>query len=305
MPGNRTKRQHYLPKCYLKRFAIDGMVCAYRVRCDHPLSKNPDMKGIDGLCQVFYFYEDPSREFNQVEDTLYTRENKVSKLLDSALERGMFQQEDLKDIMLFAGQLHVRSPCFRHSCMCHYLCLNDDQVPDDIMNFEGAIRKLHNDMIKVAEKMLLDRPYDRYKVRIIRFENDFLVTSDNPVVPCNLCDLNDMPWSDPLDGFILPLSPRILLIAFHAEDEVRFNSRYPANKSKINVGNVNQIMTENAVTWVFSYGDNNPFLDYVESIPLNPSMVPVYEYVKWESENSDKLWKSWSQDKTDPTSGKE
>ena len=299
MPGNRTRKQHYLPRCYLKRFTTEGEVCMYTVRSEHPLSKNPVMKGIGGLCQIFYFYEDPSREFNQVEDELYEMEDKVSKLLDDVFERGMFLQEDVNDIMLFAGQLHVRSPCFRHSCMCHYLCLDDDRVPDDIIDFEAAIRKLHNDMFRVANVMLLDHPYAYYRARVIRFKRDCLVTSDNPVVPCNLCDLCDEPWNDPLDGFILPLSPSVLLIAYHTKDESRFSARYPENKSKINAGNVNQIMVENAITLVFSNGVDNPFLNYIERIPLNPFMEPVYEYLQWEMKNSEKLWKSWSQDEID------
>ena len=299
MSNNQTRRQHHLPECYLKRFAINGEVCSYRIRRDYPLPQNPDWKGIGGLCMIFYFYEDPSRDFNQIENELSNKEDKVSKLLDDALKRGTFLHEDVDGIMSFAGQLHVRSPCFRHSCMCHYLCLDDDQVPDDLIDFEAAIRELHNDMFRVADVMLLDHPYAYYRARVIRFKSDCLVTSDNPVVPCNLCDLCDEPWNDPLDGFILPLSPRVLLIAYQTKDEVRFSARYPKYKSKINAGNVNQIIVENAVTWVFSNRIDDPFFDYIERIPLNPSMNSVYRYVQWEMNNSEKLWKSWSQNERD------
>ena len=58
---------------------------------------------------IFYFYEDPSRDFNQIENELSNKEDKVSKLLDDALKRGTFLHEDVDGIMSFAGQLHVRS----------------------------------------------------------------------------------------------------------------------------------------------------------------------------------------------------
>lgn len=79
--NNETKKQHYVPKMYLKNFTFDGVNCYTKNRKGEIYSQN-----ISGICKTKYLYEFRDKDNkiiskNFVENILKIKENEFSSFL--------------------------------------------------------------------------------------------------------------------------------------------------------------------------------------------------------------------------------
>lgn len=118
-------------------------------------------------------------------------------------------------------------------------------------------------------------PVNELACSYTRWNEDTLVTCDAPVVHCNLYAISKKHhlFSDVLEGYIYPLSPRTLFISFRLEDIDKFRNEFCDAPGRIDPMKVNRILAENAVELVFYKDSTNPVFEVLGRSPRSVTMV--------------------------------
>lgn len=207
-----TKRQHYVPKAYLKNFAVKDQK-APQVYAIFPKNKDAKLVSIEDICCRAYLYDqiaiDPDSgarifaEANKLEDSFIEHEGNyatiISKLKNNLCNTNecKLSPEDIEQLKQFMALLVFRNPVFVHmmNCMIDRLYTNDPksmdrikkQFPDTPSNILMAL--LANKFLKMQispDTGMLPRAMlktmDAAQVCIFKTQGSFFITSDMPVV---------------------------------------------------------------------------------------------------------------------------
>lgn len=207
-----TKRQHYVPKAYLKNFAAKDQDVP-RVYAVFPNNKESKLVSIEDICFRAYLYDqiaiDPDSgarifaEANKLEDSFIEYEGNYATII-SKLKRNLdntnkwtLLPEEIEQLKQFVSILVFRNPVFVHmlNCMIDRLYANDPksmdrikkQFPDTPSNILMAL--LANEFLKMQispDTGMLPRAMlktmDEAQVCIFKTQDSFFITSDMPVV---------------------------------------------------------------------------------------------------------------------------
>lgn len=280
-PKQLTHDQHFVSQFYLGRFGKDGIVYGYDIR-----RHKGKPKGTGGWCKLYDFYEIEGLEPNELEGRFADIEDECAPYLGMMSRREALEYDDMLPVLRLASMTHVRSPAMLQSCL--------EIIGGDVDSESGreavmeACKRTILTGLRSAEGHLFGIPYGELAISYQTWDQDVLVTTDNPVIPCNLYDLSFIPRQGILDGFIFPVDMRTLVMVFRVSDHERFEEAFGKAGGLIDPQRANYIMIENAVGTVFFKDDSNPIFSVIDQIPLNPAMEDVYEFLQRELQESEK-----------------
>ena len=97
----KQKKQHYVPQCYLKNFAIDKSICIY----NHNLGKIIENAPYKGQCQSPYFYGQDLIWENKLQEY----ETKWGEIFPKIIKNQILTDDDIKKLKLFALYQRLRT----------------------------------------------------------------------------------------------------------------------------------------------------------------------------------------------------
>lgn len=274
-----THKQHYVPRSYLKRFSSNGELYGYNI-----CKNKGENKGIASWCYLYDFYETDERGFNEIEELLSEVETKTGKDLKKMANGNARMYEDMLPVLQFASLLDMRSPSAISDMM---ECLKDwPQCGNRFPSNDELITKskqIINEWIANHryEKILSDRPINELAVACTQWKTDILLTSDCPLVHCNLADLRINPTGYDIDGFILPIDMKTLFIIFKMKDKERFHQLFCMSPGMIDPNKVNEAIACSAIEYVFFKDNSNHFFNNIKNLIINPRMDKTRELVQY------------------------
>ncbi|MEC2597323.1 DUF4238 domain-containing protein, partial [Bacillus cereus] len=242
-----VKKQHYVPRFYLKYFANEDKVDYY----DKVLEKNLSNMHVDNVAQQKYFY-DFSEEFlesqqkvanGSVDSRFFDKQfleehfsvlesqfarcfreineklNDQTNLLNCSL-REILDEEDRIDLVFFIALQSIRVPAFRELSE-NFSDMLAENIPDfaevKMDDNEKLLMHLASGILNRVGYYLLSDRFDWFLGVVEEFEEmeskvvvmDELVISDNPVVNIKHASGKTM---QSFNEFCLPISPKHLLI---------------------------------------------------------------------------------------------
>lgn len=261
-----TKRQHYVPKAYLKYFSVDEQKTPH-VYAVFPNGKEPQKVSIEKICCSSYLYDqiaiDPDTEEqifvapNELENMFNPVESKyaviVSKLKVDLRKKNDFELT-AQEIGVLKGFLSLqlwRNPIFVHisNCIVDRLYAQDPDYMEYIQNeFQDEkpnvmIAHLANESLKrflLLSTVAMADTMDDSHFCIFRTEDSLFVTSDMPVV-----NIYGQKQGIQYDLVGMPITPELFVAFIDAECDVpkvlsidsrsvrRINSRQQKPKSTL------------------------------------------------------------------------
>ena len=97
----KQKKQHYVPQCYLKNFAIDKSICIY----NHNLDKIIENAPYKAQCQSPYFYGQDLIWENKLQEY----ETKWGEIFPKIIKNQILTDDDIKKLKLFALYQRLRT----------------------------------------------------------------------------------------------------------------------------------------------------------------------------------------------------
>ncbi len=206
--GKITKRQHYVPKAYLKNFSFDKQNPPH-VYAVLPKAKEPQPVSIEKICCRSYLYDQIAIDSdsgahifvapNELEHIFSKNESKyadiVSKLVDDLQEKNDFELtvEEIKILQGFMSLLLWRNPIFVHisNCVVDRIFAQD---PEFIRNIQHAapdvpsnvaISYTANEFLKkflFLSTLAMTETMENSHFCILRTIDSVFITSDMPVV---------------------------------------------------------------------------------------------------------------------------
>ena len=203
-----TKRQHYVPKAYLKYFSVDEQKTPH-VYAVFPNGKEPQRVSIEKICCSSYLYDqiaiDPDTGAqifaapNELENMFNPVESKyaviVSKLKADLREKNDYEltAEEIGVLKGFLSLQLWRNPIFVHISNCivdrlfaqdpGYIDYIQNEFPDEQSNV--MIAHLANESLKrflLLSTIAMADTMDESHFCIFRTQDSLFVTSDMPVV---------------------------------------------------------------------------------------------------------------------------
>ncbi len=211
-----NKNQHYVPQCYLKKFAIDkskAAICVYNLD-RKKLIKNAPIKN---QCSKNYFYG----EDLALEKALQPIEGQFSEMVRTIEEPNYVLTE--KDALFFKHfwllqYLRTEAASKRNVELVEDL-KNTADVPDLKMELKEAVQQSMRTFFNIKNIV------DDLKVCIFRNNTKTsFITSDDPAVLTNRWHLLDQKAGFQSFGLgsagsllVLPLTPKLLMLAYDAD----------------------------------------------------------------------------------------
>ena len=261
-----TKRQHYVPKAYLKYFSVDEEKTPH-VYAVFPNGKEPQKVSIEKICCSSYLYDqiaiDPdtgARIFaapNELENMFNPVESKyaviVSKLKADLREKNDFEltAEEIEVLKGFLSLQLWRNPIFVHTSNCiidrlfakdtGYIDYIQNEFPDEKSNL--MIAHLANESLKrflLLSTIAMADTMDESHFCIFRTQDSLFVTSDMPVV-----NIYGEEQGIQYDLVGMPITPELFMAFIDAECDIpkvlsidnrsvrRINSRQQKPKSTL------------------------------------------------------------------------
>lgn len=203
-----TKRQHYVPKAYLKYFSVDEEKTPH-VYAVFPNGKEPQKVSIEKICCSSYLYDQIAIDQdtgvqifaapNELENMFNPVESKyaviVSKLKSDLWEKNDFElmAEEIEVLKGFLSLQLWRNPIFVHISNCivdrlyaqnpDYMEYIKKEFPDEQSNV--MIAYLANESLKrflLLSTVAMADTMDESHFCIFRTQDSLFVTSDMPVV---------------------------------------------------------------------------------------------------------------------------
>lgn len=261
-----TKRQHYVPKAYLKYFSVDEEKTPH-VYAVFPNGKEPQKVSIEKICCSSYLYDqiaiDPdtgARIFaapNELENMFNPVESKyaviVSKLKADLREKNDFvlTAEEIEVLKGFLSLQLWRNPIFVHISNCiidrlfakdpGYIDYIQNEFPDEKSNL--MIAHLANESLKrflLLSTIAMADTMDESHFCIFRTYDSLFITSDMPVV-----NIYGEKQGIQYDLVGIPITPELFVAFIDAECDIpkilsidsrsvrRINSRQQKPKSTL------------------------------------------------------------------------
>ena len=261
-----TKRQHYVPKTYLKSFSADEQKTPH-VYAVFPNGKEPQKVSIEKICCSSYLYDqiaiDPDTGAqifaapNEIENLFNPVESKyaviVSKLKADLREKNDFEltAEEIRVLKGFLSLQLWRNPIFVHISNCivdrlyaqdpGYIDYIQNEFPDEQSNV--MIAHLANESLKrflLLSTVAMADTMDESHFCIFRTQDPLFVTSDMPVV-----NIYGEEQGIQYDLVGMPITPELFVAFIDAECDIpkvlsidnrsvrRINSRQQKPKSTL------------------------------------------------------------------------
>ena len=247
-----THKQHYVPQSYLRRFSNgEKKLFAYDVQ-----KGQVDLKGVKHWCYLQDFYESNDRPFNEIESTIERIESGTGVNLKRMTNGEVAEYPDLLPVLKYASHLDMRSPVE----MGRLICILKTQP---FWEYDALVEKARKTMNKLIaerryEKTLCGAPFGIFAVTYTQFKEDILITSDHPLVHCDLTHMLSYKTDESINGYILPIDMKTLFIIFEIEDKGRFSELFCRKEGLIDPLCVNQLVAQNAIEYVFFKDDSEP-----------------------------------------------
>ena len=203
-----TRRQHYVPKAYLKYFSVDEQKTPH-VYAVFPNGKEPQKVSIEKICCSSYLYDQIAIETdtgeqifaapNEIENLFNPVESKyaviISKLKANLREKNDFEltAEEIGVLKGFLSLQLWRNPIFVHISNCivdrlyaqdlGYMDYIQNEFPDEQSNV--MIAHLANESLKrflLLSTIAMADTMDESHFCIFKTQDSLFVTSDMPVV---------------------------------------------------------------------------------------------------------------------------
>lgn len=299
---SQAKKQHYVPKFYLKNFSFDSN--RKSIQCLDKVNLRCHISNFKAIAQKEKFYESDSQD---IEDELSKIEYKASRLINNFLDDPKYKRLNsesfkLKFACFIVIQL-IRTEEVRNlmiegvTSLKEYVSskynLRDSEIEkfDQLLN-EEEIKEAHIDLIQDNNPELLEGIFCKKWILLKNQTSMNFWTSDNPVVKYN-------PYGNLglfVDGIQLffPLSPKFCLCIldpfcysnFNETKEFNildgFNNLKKAELSKItdieDVKFINSLQIKYSTQYVFSceneFKDNNEIKQWIYYVIEENSKEP-------------------------------
>ena len=242
---SEKKRQHYVPRRYIKGFSKGGLVCWCNI-----MTREHDCTGTNGIGFVNYYYESWGTPENKTENLLERMESEGWKHIQNIVIDNPFTEKDKMWAMRYMSMMHIRSPVYRCSCREVFDSQRHERGIVNRDELFTAIRRHQAMALEFVSYGIFGIPYTQLDCIVVRWEGDVLMGSDNPVFPYNLDMIANKPTGESLDGFLFPLDMNNLLIVFHKSDFERAYRLF-SKPGGINIIAVDEAIIGNSVAYVY------------------------------------------------------
>lgn len=264
--GKITKRQHYVPRAYLKNFSFDQQNPPH-VYVVFSNGKESQPVSIEKICCQSYLYDQIAVDSdsgahifiapNEIEHIFSKNESKyadiISKLTDDLQEKNDFELtvEEIKILQGFMSSLLWRNPNFVHisNCVVDKLFAQDPEFIRNIQNAvpdvppNVAISYAANEFLKeflFLSTLAMAKTMEDSRFCIFRTSDSVFVTSDMPVV-----NIYGEEQGIHYDLVGMPITPELFVAFIDAECDIpkvlpidsrivrRINSRQQKPKSTL------------------------------------------------------------------------
>ena len=315
-----TKRQHYVPKAYLKYFSVDEEKTPH-VYAVFPNGKEPQKVSIEKICCSSYLYDqiaiDPdtgARIFaapNELENMFNPVESKyaviVSKLKADLREKNDFEltAEEIEVLKGFLSLQLWRNPIFVHISNCiidrlfakdtGYIDYIQNEFPDEKSNL--MIAHLANESLKrflLLSTIAMADTMDESHFCIFRTQDSLFVTSDMPVV-----NIYGEEQGIQYDLVGMPITPELFMAFIDAECDIpkvlsidnrsvrRINSRQQKPKSTL-ISNRKELLSY--IDSSHDYGEEDDEEQFMQLLGPDKEMI-MKEYREIMHSERIKYWK--------------
>ncbi len=206
--GTLTKKQHYIPRFFLKNFSIDNLeksVYIYDVALQNEKTQIQNRRNIENFCQKKYGYG----KDNIIEKFLNLRENQQAPIISKIIEHNNILDTYKSIINEIFVDFLIRLPHIKESF---------EEIFGKIENESENQKNYNQQMIGIMESA----PASLNHLETILIANKScvkLITSDQPITTC--CKvLNSPPYLEHnfvethQKLFLLPISPELMICMY-------------------------------------------------------------------------------------------
>lgn len=315
-----TKRQHYVPKVYLKYFSVDEERTPH-VYAVFPNGKEPQKVSIEKICCQSYLYDQIAVDSesgahifiapNELERIFSKNESKyaelISRLTDDLLEKNDYELtvEELKMLQGFMSSLLFRNPNFVHisNCVVDRIFAQD---PEFIRNIQHAapdvpsnvaISYTANEFLKkflFLSTLTMAKTMEDSRFCIFRTSDSVFVTSDVPVV-----NIYGEKQGIQYDLVGMPITPELFVAFVDAECDIpkvllidsrsvrRINSRQQKTKSTL-ISNRKELLSY--IDSSYDYGEEDDEAQFMQLLEPDKETI-LKEYREIMDSERIKYWK--------------
>lgn len=271
-----TRRQHYVPKAYLKNFTPEDKKYL-QVYVVFPQNKKAKLVSIDNICCHNYLYDqiaiDSESEAhifvapNEIEDSFIAIEGAystiISELMADLHSKNAFElsTQDIGKLRGFMASLICRNPVFVHICNCvvdrmynqdpEYIERIRNTFPDVPPNL--FISNVANETLKIflmISTLAMAQTLEKSQICILRTEDSLFVTSDMPVI-----NLYGIEHGIKYDLLGMPIAPKLFLAFIDADSPIpqvvsirdcevkRINGRQTSGARKLLISNSGDLLS--------------------------------------------------------------
>lgn len=315
-----TKRQHYVPKAYLKYFSVDEQKTPH-VYAVFPNGKEPQKVSIEKICCSSYLYDqiaiDPDTGAqifaapNELENMFNPVESKyaviVSKLKADLREKNDFELT-AQEIGVLKGFLSLqlwRNPIFVHisNCIVDRLYAQNPDYMEYIQNeFQDEksnvmIAHLANESLKrflLLSTVAMADTMDESHFCVFRTQDPLFVTSDMPVV-----NIYGEEQGIQYDLVGIPITPELFVAFIDADCDIpkvlsidncsvrRINSRQQKPKSTL-ISNKKELLSY--IDSSYDYGEEDDEEQFMQLLGPDKEVI-LKEYREIMDSERIKYWK--------------
>ena len=282
-----TVESHYLPRSYLNKFTENRLLYWYDVETEKYGSK-----GVKGQCFIKHYYEVRGLPINTLEKKFANMETNGQKCLNQ-IANGEIDDSGRIYALQYISSFRIRSPFFRY--MQKDVCKTKLGMTDSF-KIEDLVRSKLCINIDSCKFQLYDYSIDSMDIIGIKWEGDVLITSDNPVVRCNLNDILHKKIDAEVEIIILPLDPCTLMIVYHKDDLLIIQSGIINNLRNINPVQIRKVIAENAIFRLF-FVNMSHLIHFAGTVcDRHEIFDEAAESLKDDMEFADKYWNSIKED---------
>lgn len=237
--GGLKKKQHYVPRFYLKFFAgLDNKFYAYDLNSNRII---PDRVHYESQCYKKYFYG----EDGVLEEHLSMKEGEWANVCKKAIHGDVLNDVDimlLKEFVIYQKQrtndnnkhrIEERESILREYVRQLYCCKGweFDDVAEKFCQQRAEEEVTPAENVYVASRML--KYVEDLDILIVRYSTENrLLTTDSPVVTLNAFMKFQGHGYDSLGVvFLMPLAPSVLLVLYDGQLYKRYNGSIYVNSS--------------------------------------------------------------------------
>ena len=280
MPANAqnpTRRSHFIPQAYMRRFASQDGSTREKVYFYNTRRRRGFFTSPNNVLFIENLYESKDRPINFTEKDIARIERECEPMIDGMLKGTITDWVQWRKILRYASLMIARTPATD--------IFHDGRFgPEYERRIDEKNRQLRQMAIDSSENELAGKPMESYGCSFVSWEHDALITCDFPVMPCNLFDIHKQceeyrKRGQYLDGYIFPLSPKGLFIIFNLEDAEIFQREFCQIAGLMNPFAINCIAAHYALEYLMARSSDQINQDLIDEIPSNPESDLAYEYM--------------------------